>query len=73
MVEQHAQVGTKTRNLTYWRSLLFCLSHGPYILNARGIGFMIADKQPRNVQAHFTPIVSNIYLKKGGNLAATDE
>ena len=58
---------------TYWSALLFLLSHGPYTLNAKGIGIMTAARQPRRVQAHCTPMFSNICREKSGNPAATEE
>ena len=59
--------------LIYSRILLLLLSHGPYTLNARGIGIITTAKHPSKVQAHCTPMFSNICLEKSGNPAATDE
>lgn len=40
-------------------------------MNARGIGTIIAARQPRRVPAHCTPRFRNICLEKRGNAAPT--
>ena len=37
------------------------------------MGIIIAAKQPSKVQAHWTPMFSNICVEKSGNPAAIDE
>jgi hypothetical protein len=52
---------------------LFCLRHGPYIRNVRGIGITIAAKHSRKDAAHCIPRFSNICFEKSGKPAATVE